>query len=829
MAAAQGSPIPVDTFLVELRRFADSVLVVSDTVDADSVGVSADADSVVLDVLVPLESDAEQFYLYLAVIGEGTVWLEVRGVVTATVGEPTATPELVPTFVGPGSDATNVIISLSDTTITGGDSVLVTGTVFRDQAVIDGAPVKFASSDETIVASPRQVGRNQAWLIAPAALTDSVTVIATAITAGDPLTDSGTLRFFARPNAIVLLSGNNQNMDPGAAAANALEVQVLDAAGDPFGRGYQVVFRVTAGPSGTVVVPETTVTNAVGIAQTTLTAGDAAGVIQVSAEAQGLTGSPVLFAASVADLTGPASIAVVNGDGQSATVATAVTVAPSAIVTDLLGAPVPGVEVVFAVASGGGTASGTVDTTDAGGVATVGSWTLGQSAGTNSLTATVSGLQPLTFTATGTPDAPATLTLISGDNQTADGGTTLPAPLVVEAQDRYGNPVPNTTVVWSVSHGSASPTSGPTDATGRAQTSWTLGTAAQTQTSTATVSGLTPVVFTATATFQNPTILLNLVGANRIPVGGTADLAVTLSSAAPVGGVTVTITADNAGIVSVQSPGTVFIAEGATSSVLGLDGASAGTTTVRANATGYVEGTLSVEVSPLVLSLPTTLNVPFGGTASIPVQISTPAPVGGEVVSLVSSDPGLVSVLTPTVTIPEGLQTANGTVSGVLPGTATVTGTSVTYGSAQSSVSTTANLNIVQASATINANFGTDIQIRLESAGSPIAAPAGGISVTLTAADPTCVAAVSPVLIPAGLVDVTTAVTYGGSATLSCSTTLTASAPDIAPDNVNVTVNPAPGITVGARTVLVLGRWAAAFRHLRRCLLVHRITVAWTW
>ncbi|MEJ2237671.1 MAG: hypothetical protein P8X82_05195, partial [Gemmatimonadales bacterium] len=801
MAAAQVSPIPIDTFVIEFRRFSDSVLVVSDTVDADSLGISADADSVVLDVLLPLQWDTEQFYLYLAVIGEGTVWLEVREVVTATVGEPTTTPELVPAFVGPGFDATSVTISLSDTTITGGDSILVTGSVFRNQTEIDEAPVRFESNDESLVPSPQQVGRNQAWVKAPAAVTDSATITAIAITAGDALADSGTLRFFARPSELVLVSGDNQNMNPGASATSPLEVQVVDAAGDPFARGYQIVFSVTAGPSGTVVAPETTMTGTAGIARTTLTAGDAAGIVQITAQAQDLIGSPVIFTATVGGVTGPASISVNAGDGQSAIVGTTLTTAPSVIVEDLSGAPVPGAEVTFAVTSGGGTASGTVDTTDTGGIAMVGSWTLGQTAGANTLTATTAGLQPLTFTATGTADVPAALSVVSGDNQIADGGTTLPMPLVVEVLDQHGNPVPTTTVDWSVSHGSVNPTSSSTGATGRAQTSWTLGTNASVQTASATVSGLTPAVFTATATFQNPTILLYLVGTNRISVGGTGDLEVTLSSPAPVGGVTVTITSDNSGIVAVQSPGTVFVAEGTATGQIGLDGVSAGATIVRANATGYVEGTLSVEASQLVLSLPTTLNVPFGGTASIPVQISTPAPVGGEVVSLVSSDPSLVSVLTPSVTIPEGLQTANGTVSGVLPGAATITATSATYGSAQSSVSTTANLNIVQSSTTINPSFGTDIQIRLESAGQPIAAPPGGISVTLTTADPTCVTAASPALIPAGLVDVTTAVSYGGSATLACSTTLTASATDIAPDSINVTVNPAPGITVGARTV----------------------------
>jgi len=46
--------------------------------------------------------------------------------------------------------------------------------------------------------------------------------------------------------------------------------------------------------------------------------------------------------------------------------------------------------------------------TDASGIATVGSWTLGTTAGTNTLAATAGGLtgSPLTFTATGMQMAP---------------------------------------------------------------------------------------------------------------------------------------------------------------------------------------------------------------------------------------------------------------------------------------------------------------------------------------------------------------------------------------------------------------------------------------
>ncbi len=105
---------------------------------------------------------------------------------------------------------------------------------------------------------------------------------------------------------------------------------------------------------------------------------------------------------------GPAaSVSSYQGDGQTANTGTAVATPPAVRVTDAGGNPVSGASVTFAVTSGGGslTAPTTVNT-DANGVAIVGGWTLGATAGANTLTATVAlpGItgNPVTFTATGT-------------------------------------------------------------------------------------------------------------------------------------------------------------------------------------------------------------------------------------------------------------------------------------------------------------------------------------------------------------------------------------------------------------------------------------------
>ena len=86
---------------------------------------------------------------------------------------------------------------------------------------------------------------------------------------------------------------------------------------------------------------------------------------------------------------------------------------PSVVVKDQNGAGIAGVPVAFAVATGGGSVSEASVTTDASGVATLGAWTLGSQAGSNSLTATAATLPAVTFTANSVSAACATRTAVS--------------------------------------------------------------------------------------------------------------------------------------------------------------------------------------------------------------------------------------------------------------------------------------------------------------------------------------------------------------------------------------------------------------------------------
>ncbi len=152
------------------------------------------------------------------------------------------------------------------------------------------------------------------------------------------------------------------------------------------------------------------------------------------------------------------------GNNQTATVGAPVPVEPSVILKDESGRAVPGVAVAWAVASGGGSVSSATSTTGADGVAFV-TWTLGQLAGANTVTATVSGLtgSPVTFSATGVagPPAAARSALRVSSATVASGAADT---LTLQARDAFGNAIATggATVVFSAGGGTSTGTIGAT-------------------------------------------------------------------------------------------------------------------------------------------------------------------------------------------------------------------------------------------------------------------------------------------------------------------------------------------------------------------------------
>lgn len=299
-----------------------------------------------------------------------------------------------------------------------------------------------------------------------------------------------------------IVAGNAQSATVGQAVTTHPAVKVTNSAGVAQS-GVAVTFSVTAG--GGSVSGGSQSTGADGVATVGgWTLGTVAGSNTMSATVTGVS-TPVSFTAT-AVAGAAATLAKVAGDALTSAAGVAVSTKPAAKATDTYGNAVSGVPVTFAVASGGGNVSGTSQTTGADGVATVGGWTLGNTVGANTMTATAAGLagSPLTFSATAVAGPVASLLKLAGDLQSTQVGTALAIAPSVRAADQFGNLIANQAVNFAVASGGGSVTGGAqtSNASGIATVgSWTLGGVAGINNNTmiATASGVT-ATFTATAT-----------------------------------------------------------------------------------------------------------------------------------------------------------------------------------------------------------------------------------------------------------------------------------------------------------------------------------------
>ena len=411
------------------------------------------------------------------------------------------------------------------------------------------------------------------WVLGSTAGAQRMQAMVVGPTSGGALTQTFDATAVAAPaDTIFATRGNGQSAEVGAALTDSLVVRVTDRFGNPVS-GTSVLWAPTGG--GTVS-PSTVVTGANGFAATRRTLGASAGPQGATATAAGLKGSPVTFT-STALPASPASLTKASGDNQSAAAGSAVAESLVVVLLDANGNGVPGRNVTFAVATGGGSTSPTSANTDANGRAAT-RWTLGTAAGSNSLIASSSGFS-VTFQATGTAAAAANLLANSPTTQTDTAGMPAASPPSVRVTDANNNPVQGVSVAFAVGSGGGSilPVSAVlTDASGVASLStWTLGQLVGTNTVTATVPGLTgsPVTFTATgvagaaarlqvltepsASAQSgvafavqPAVGLVDVFGNAVAAGGTVVTAALASGSGTLGG---TLTASTVAGVATYS------------------------------------------------------------------------------------------------------------------------------------------------------------------------------------------------------------------------------------------------------------------------------------
>jgi adhesin/invasin len=217
---------------------------------------------------------------------------------------------------------------------------------------------------------------------------------------------------------------------------------------DQRGRGIRNVlvrWRVTAG--GGRVVNDSARTSSSGEASSGgWTLGTIAGTQTLTATAEGVP--TVTFTATAAP--GPVAVlARVSREAQEAVINTLVPEPPSVRAEDSFGNAVPNVPVSFSISLGTGSLTGEVQTTNASGIATLGSWRLGTQAGQQIVRATALGAQGAAFLASALPGAPVELIKIAGDDQQAVSGIAVTIPPGVRVVDAFANPVGNVPVTFT--------------------------------------------------------------------------------------------------------------------------------------------------------------------------------------------------------------------------------------------------------------------------------------------------------------------------------------------------------------------------------------------
>ena len=336
---------------------------------------------------------------------------------SAVAGAPVATPPAVLVRDAVGNPIADVDVHF--VVASGGGSV-VPATVVRSNA--QGIATVTSWTLGTHVAD------NPNTLVAtvPSTSLPSVTLSATAI--------SGAAATLAKR------LGDGQSAGVASAVAVAPSVLVTDAHGNPVGAGTSVTFAVVNG-GGSITGPVTVQTNALGHATVGgWVLGPTPGSNTLSAASGSLSGSPVTFTATGTQLA--ASLSINAGNNQTAIAGTAVTTAPSVVVRDAGNNPVANVDITFTVTGGAGVVvPGAVVKTNAQGIATATSWTLGAAAGANSLSAAASGVQSVSFSATGIAGSAARLAKYLGDTQSATVNTAVAIAPSVRITDINNNPV----------------------------------------------------------------------------------------------------------------------------------------------------------------------------------------------------------------------------------------------------------------------------------------------------------------------------------------------------------------------------------------------------
>jgi len=316
-------------------------------------------------------------------------------------------------------------------------SMLAVATDANDNTIA-GAPISFSVAPGSNGAS--------GTLSVPGGISDDAGRVSVTVTANSI---AGAFRLYGAPNAmqsnyvfmlnfpgppalVSIVGVNPQSTLIHTAFPQPLKVKVQDSDGNLLNNTV-VTFTAPASGASATLSAASVLTDPTGMASITATAGSVAGQYNVTAKAGAATSLPFVLT----NLRGPAAIlAAHNGPSFNGSAGSPLATPPAVIVTDVDGNPVQGVQVAFATTgTNSGSITGDGPITGVDGVATLGSWTLDSTPGTNTVQATSGTLagSPVTFTAQGLSNVDVGVTMTTNGSGYIQYGHTLDYVIVVTA------------------------------------------------------------------------------------------------------------------------------------------------------------------------------------------------------------------------------------------------------------------------------------------------------------------------------------------------------------------------------------------------------------
>ena len=640
---------------------------------------------------------------------------------------------------------TQLQMTLSPTTVTGGQGATSTGTLRFDSPVPVTTKVVLTSSSPgvapvlTYVVIPAG-STSGTFTITPTAVTAITAVTITAVDANEPaLSASATLTI--DPPGNVTLTGIS--VSPTSVVGGTPSTGTVTLSGNAPSGG--VIVTLSSNSVDATVPPNVMVAAGYSTAPFTVTTTAVA------------TSTSTLITGTLGSSTASATLTVVPPT------VTSLSFSPNPVVggnqvtgTATLNGPAPTGGIVVSITSSSAYAQPPTSVTIAAGATSV-NFTINTTNPQSATTATITGTQGTTSVSGQLTINPAAVTLtgVSLSPTTVLGGSSSTGTVTLSGPAPTGGIV----VTLASSYSKAAVPSTVTVPTGASMGTFLVTTSGVQSNSTATITAtFNGSSQTAVLTIDAPTLLSVTISPASVVGGSKATGTVTLSGPAATGGVGISLSSNSTN-ATVQS--TVTVAAGATTAIFSINTTAVGSSviaTITANHAS-VSQTATLTINPATLSglslAPSSL---IGGAASTgTVALNGPAPAGGLVVSLSSNNSNATAPAS--VTVASGATTATFTVT-----TAAV--------SAVTSATITGTLNSVSLTATLTINPSTVAGVALNPT-SVIGGSSSTGTVTLTGPAPTSGAVVTLSSSNATYAAVPVSVTVAGGATSATFTVTT--------------------------------------------------------